>query len=68
MLTDTVIWDLDGVAGSPDGGVDEQTERHHPQGQDRGTGCHTDTEEGRIWTVLVKQASPITFYFSSSTS
>lgn len=45
LLTNAVIWDLDGAGGGPDGGVNEQTERHHPQGQDRRTSCHTDTDE-----------------------
>lgn len=52
LLTNTVIWDLDGAGRSPAGGVDKQTERHHPQGQDRGTSCHTDTEEERTWREL----------------
>lgn len=46
LLTNAVIWDLDGVGGCPDGRVNEKTEGHHPQGQDRGASCHTDTEDG----------------------
>lgn len=45
-LTDAVERDLDGAGRRPDGGVDEQTEGHHPQGQDGGAGRHADTEEG----------------------
>lgn len=44
-LTYAVIRDLDGAGGGPDAGVDQQAERHHPQGQDRGAGRHADTEE-----------------------
>lgn len=45
LLTNAVVWDLDAAAGGPDGGVNEQTERHHPQGHDRRTGRHTDAED-----------------------
>lgn len=45
LLTDAVKRDLDGVTGSPNAGVDEETERHHPQSQDGGASGHTDAAD-----------------------
>lgn len=45
-LTDAVVRDLDAAGGRPEGGINEEAEGHHPQGQDGGAGCHTDTEGG----------------------
>lgn len=64
LHTNTVIWNRDGAAGSPESGVNKQTEGHHTQGQDRGTGCHADTEEQTTWTVLDKKTPLHTLHLS----
>lgn len=61
LITNAVVGDLDGVGGSPDGGVNEQTQGHHPQGQDRGTSGHADTGGGED-NVVVKRAFTMTYF------